>query len=105
MGNPRRTYQQRVGTLLKAIEERYSRQLLLAARGVTSMGMRDLEQEIQGLRNELAAVIAAGSDALVPNEAPREQPTRGFEDNRGRRRVSRPVSPRQAATAHFAAHS
>jgi hypothetical protein len=61
----RRRYQRHVGSLLKAIDERNRRQLALAARGVTPMGMRDLQREIQVLRDELAAVIAASSDALA----------------------------------------
>jgi hypothetical protein len=55
----RRHYQQRVGALLQAIAERSRYRLRLAARGVTPMGLRDLDREIQGLRDELAAVTAA----------------------------------------------
>jgi len=57
----RRHYQQRVQTLLDSIEERRRHQAVLAAHGVTPAGMRELDDELQGIRNELAAVIAAGS--------------------------------------------
>ena len=101
MRSPRRSYQRRVGSLLSAIDERHTRQLALAARGVKPMGMRELEQEIQALRDELAAVIAAGSDAPAPVETPQELPMRRFAKDRR----SRSFGLRPAATAHFAAHS
>jgi hypothetical protein len=66
----RRRYQQRVGSLLEAIDERHRHQLALAARGVTPMGMGDLKREIQALRDELAAVIAAGSSRLSAAPVP-----------------------------------
>jgi len=101
----RRRYQQRVGLLLAEIDERHRHQLALAARGVTPMGMRDLKREIQALRDELAAVIAAGSDATERNDPPQELPTRRLAENRRRLRASRPVTLRPAARVHFPAHS
>jgi hypothetical protein len=65
MDDARRRYQQRVRALLVAIDGRQRRQLALAAGGATLMGTRDLERELRELRTELAAVIAAGSDALA----------------------------------------
>jgi hypothetical protein len=97
----RRRYQQRVGSLLKAIDKLNRRQLALAVRGVTRMGMRELEEEIQALRDELAAVIAAGSSALGPEAAPQELPTR----RRRRERISRTPTLRPVAMMHSAAHS
>jgi hypothetical protein len=101
----RRRYQQRVGSLLEAIDERHRHQLALAARGVTPMGMGDLKREIQALRDELAAVIAAGSDAAEKNDPLQELPTRRLAESRRRLRVSRPVRLRPVARVHFPAHS
>ena len=56
----RRSYQQRVQALLDAIEERRRREHTLAAWGVTLDGMRGLEDDLRGLRAELATVVAAG---------------------------------------------
>ncbi len=56
----RRAYQQRVQALLDAIEERRRQEHSLAAWGVTPEGMRDLEDDLRGLRAELATVVAAG---------------------------------------------
>jgi hypothetical protein len=101
----RRRYQQRVGSLLAAIDERHRDQLALAARGVTPMGMVYLELEIQGLRDELAAVVAAGSDAPAETDAPEELRTRRLGETRGLERVSRAVGLRPVAAVHSAAHS
>lgn len=68
----RRRYQQRVNALLEAIDNRHRQQLALAARGVTPMGMRELEADLHKLRNELAAVIAASSSAPTTPEAARD---------------------------------
>ena len=65
----RRRYQRRVQSLLEAIDERRRHQLALAARGVRPAGMRELEAELQRLRDELAAVVAAGSRAVTAREA------------------------------------
>jgi hypothetical protein len=76
----RRRYQQAVDTLLAAIAERRGRQHALAARGVQPAGLSDLEGDLQQIRDELAAVIAAGSSAFEPREtipaapAPRRRP-------------------------------
>ena len=59
-GDARRAYQQRVQALLDAIEERRRRGLTLAAWGVTLDGMRALEDDLRGLRAELATVVAGG---------------------------------------------
>jgi hypothetical protein len=55
----RRSYQRRVQSLLDEIERRRRQQLVLSARGVTAAGLRELDDELQGIRSELAAVIAA----------------------------------------------
>jgi hypothetical protein len=70
MGGPtrneaRRRYQQAVESLLQAIGERRARQLALAGRGVAPAGMSELEGELHRIRDELAAVIAAGSSAFA----------------------------------------
>jgi hypothetical protein len=75
MGHPPRTqtrrhHQQLVNSLLQAIDERRRRQLALAARGVTPVGMHGVKQEIHELRNELAAAIAASSTTTEPISAP-----------------------------------
>lgn len=56
----RRAYQRRVEALLAEIERRRQHLYLLAAYGVKPAAVRDLKAELQGVRNELAAVIAAG---------------------------------------------
>jgi hypothetical protein len=61
----RRRYQGTVQSLLDRIDERRRHKLALAARGVTASGMSELVEELQGLRSELAAVIAAGSEAFT----------------------------------------
>jgi hypothetical protein len=78
-GKPtRRDYQRRVRRLLAAIDEGHRRQLALAAHGVTSMGMRELERETRELRVELAAVVAAGSRATAGLLAAFRQPQQGL---------------------------
>ena len=57
----RRDYQRRVESLLAEIDRRRQHLYLLAAYGVTPAAVRDLKAELQGVRDELAAVIAAGS--------------------------------------------
>ena len=96
----RRRYQQRVGSLLAAIDERHRRQLALAARGVTPMGMRGLELELRELRDELAAAVAAGSDAFA-----KELRTSRSAQSRRPERASRAMSLRPAGPVHSAAHS
>lgn len=96
----RRRYQERVGSLLAAIDERHRHQLALAARGVTPTGMRGLELELQKLRDELAAVIAAGSDAFA-----KELRTNRLAENRRPERISRAASLWPAGQVHSAAHS
>jgi hypothetical protein len=50
-----------VAALLAGIEERRRRLYVLRAAGVLPAGMRDLKEELRGLREELAlAVSAAG---------------------------------------------
>ena len=72
----RRRYQQTVDSLLAAIDLRRGRQLELAARGVRPAGMTDLEGELYRLRDELAAVIAAGSSAFEAREPVPASPAR-----------------------------
>lgn len=57
----RKLYQQRVQQLLDAIAERRHRLLVLTAGGATPAGRSEIDAELSGLRDELAAVIAAGS--------------------------------------------
>jgi hypothetical protein len=54
----RRHYQSQVAALLEQIEERRRRQAVLAAYGVRPGGMQELEHELRGLRDELAALTA-----------------------------------------------
>jgi hypothetical protein len=61
----RRRYQGKVQALLDAIDERRQRKLALVAGGVTRSGMSELVEELRALRSELAAVVAAGSEAFA----------------------------------------
>jgi hypothetical protein len=72
----RRRYQQTVERLLAAIAERRGRQLALAARGVRSAGMSELERELDRIRDELAAVIAAGSSGFDTRDTTEAAPAR-----------------------------
>jgi hypothetical protein len=72
----RRRYQQTVERLLAAIAERRGRQLALAARGVRPAGMSDLEGELDRIRDELAAVIAAGSSGFDNRDTTEAAPAR-----------------------------
>lgn len=59
--NPRRSYQRRVAALLDEIERRRHRLMVFSANGASRAGLRDLKAELQAVRNELAAILAAGS--------------------------------------------
>jgi hypothetical protein len=72
----RRRYQQTVERLLDAIAERRGRQLALAARGVRPAGMSDLDGELDRIRDELAAVIAAGSAGFDTRDTTEAAPAR-----------------------------
>jgi len=61
----RRAYQRRVDCLLGEIDRRRQQLIVLQARGVRAAGLRDLKAELQSVRDELAAVIAASSGARV----------------------------------------
>lgn len=57
----RRLHQQRVDALLAELDGRRRHLAALSARGARPAGLRDLERELQGVREELAAITAAGS--------------------------------------------
>jgi hypothetical protein len=57
----RRAYQRRVDALLREIDRRRQQLYVLKAYGVQPAGMRERNAELQAVRDELAAVIAAGS--------------------------------------------
>jgi hypothetical protein len=55
---PRRSHQARVAALLEAIEERRRRLYLAQANGVRPAGVRELKDELKGMRAALAATLA-----------------------------------------------
>jgi hypothetical protein len=57
----RRTHQQRVATLLDEVDERRRHLETLRAGGVQAAGLRDLQAELAGVRQELAAAVSAAS--------------------------------------------
>lgn len=54
-------YQRHVAALLDEIDRRRHQLLLLRANGVVAAGLRDLKSELEDVRSELAAALAAGS--------------------------------------------
>jgi hypothetical protein len=59
--SPRLGYQHRVAVLLDEIERRRRELLVRHANGALSAGLRDLKAELQAVRAELAATLAARS--------------------------------------------
>jgi hypothetical protein len=57
----RRSYQRHVAALLEEIERRRHRLMVFRANGALPAGLRDLKGELQAVRAELAATLAAGS--------------------------------------------
>jgi hypothetical protein len=57
----RRSYQHHVAALLEEIDRRRHQLYLLRANGVLAAGLRDLKAELDAVRGELAAILAAGS--------------------------------------------
>ena len=59
--SPRRNYQRHVAALLEEIERRRQQLLVYRANGALPAGLRDMKVELQAVRDELAATLAAGA--------------------------------------------
>ena len=61
----RRRHQQQVAALLDEVERRRQRLYALTAAGARPAALRDLTDELQAVRNELAAAVDAAAGALA----------------------------------------